>query len=594
MGKVLTLGSLFDGIGGWCLAAERFGVRPLWSSEIETFPLAVTKRRFPDVQQLGDITKLDGATLPPVDIICAGSPCQDLSVAGKQEGLKGARSGLFLRAIEIVRRMRMSTGGDIQGSLSGKTSPVRSLLTKAWTLRPCWKRSQKPKFQYLKIKSGQTPEWLNVLSVKLHGGSWMLNFSESPNVAVESFLRQILEPAEDVPDKFFLSDKACKGILRRAKRRKKELPFQLRRALIIQARECGWKKRERLRMMDKVRRERKAVDEGANSDGHVLRLNDQGGGVMSTDVEKCGTLRAEMHGNVPIVMGFSTGASAADNAPVLEEKVPCMRTTTRLGVVMYDNHPQDSRVTECKDVAPTVSAKYGTGGNNVPLVMACGFKAGQSKAGGLGYEEEKAPTLSAAMSGLEPTVVTYCISSNTIDRQAKNGGNGLGVHKEIAYTLDTARPHVVCIGNGQVDQLKMSHKVGALNCMHDQQCVFIPEIAHTLRGRQQLAFRDDTDNIVCQAVDCRNLRETDTVGTLQCKENGGWSLNYQNPVRYGQTVRRLTPLECERLQGLPDGWTLINDRSCSDSARYKALGNGMAQPCPDFVIKRLVEETEKE
>ena len=111
MGKVLTLGSLFDGIGGWCLAAERFGVRPLWSSEIETFPLAVTKRRFPDVQQLGDITKLDGATLPPVDIICAGSPCQDLSVAGKQEGLKGARSGLFLRAIEIVRRMRMSTGG---------------------------------------------------------------------------------------------------------------------------------------------------------------------------------------------------------------------------------------------------------------------------------------------------------------------------------------------------------------------------------------------------------------------------------------------------------------------------------------------------
>ena len=520
-------------------------------------------------------------------------------------------------------------GGDIQGSLSGKTSPVRSLLTKAWTLRPCWKRSQKPKFQYLEIRSGQTPEWLNVLSVKLHGGSWMLNFSESPNVAVESFLRQILEPAEDVPDKFFLSDKACKGILRRAKRRKKELPFQLRRALIIQARECGWKKRERLRMMDrvdKVRRKRKAVDECANSDGHVLCLNDQGGGVMSTDVEKCGTLRAEMHGNVPIVMGFSTGASAADNAPVLEEKVPCMRTTTRLGVVMYDNHPQDSRVTECKDVAPTVSAKYGTGGNNVPLVMACGFKTGQSKAGGLEYEEEKAPTLSAAMSGLEPTGVTYygidtyngqiagdkactmragsdvdkgpavayCISSNTIDRQAKNGGNGLGVHKEIAYTLDTARPHAVCIGNGQVDQLKMSHKVGALNCMHDQQCVFIPEIAHTLRGRQQLAFRDDADNIVCQAVDCRNLRETDTVGTLQCKENGGWSLNYQNPVRYGQTVRRLTPLECERLQGMPDGWTLIDDRSCSDSARYKALGNGMAQPVPDFILQRLVEALENE
>lgn len=108
---MLTLGSLFDGIGGWLLAAVHNGVKPIWSSEIEKFPMAVTKHHFPDVIQLGDITKLDGATLPPVDIICAGSPCQDLSVAGKREGLKGERSGLFINAINIVRRMRMSTGG---------------------------------------------------------------------------------------------------------------------------------------------------------------------------------------------------------------------------------------------------------------------------------------------------------------------------------------------------------------------------------------------------------------------------------------------------------------------------------------------------
>ena len=109
--KRLTLGSLFDGIGGWLLASVHNGVKPIWSSEIEKFPMAVTKHHFPDVIQLGDITKLDGATLPPVDIICAGSPCQDLSVAGKREGLKGERSGLFINAINIVRRMRMSTGG---------------------------------------------------------------------------------------------------------------------------------------------------------------------------------------------------------------------------------------------------------------------------------------------------------------------------------------------------------------------------------------------------------------------------------------------------------------------------------------------------
>lgn len=109
---MLTLGSLFDGIGGWQLAAIHAGVKPIWASEIEKFPIAVTKHHFPDTIQLGDITKIRGDEIPPVDIICAGSPCQDLSVAGKQEGLKGERSGLFRNAIDIVRRMRMSTGGE--------------------------------------------------------------------------------------------------------------------------------------------------------------------------------------------------------------------------------------------------------------------------------------------------------------------------------------------------------------------------------------------------------------------------------------------------------------------------------------------------
>lgn len=84
----MTLGSLFDGIGGWQLAAIRAGILPIWSSEIEAFPLAVTKAHFPDTIQLGDITKIDSDTLSPVDIICAGSPCQDLSIAGTRNGFQ--------------------------------------------------------------------------------------------------------------------------------------------------------------------------------------------------------------------------------------------------------------------------------------------------------------------------------------------------------------------------------------------------------------------------------------------------------------------------------------------------------------------------
>lgn len=100
------MGSLFDGIGGFPLAAIHNGVVPLWASEIEAFPIRVTQERLPGMLHFGDITKLRGDELPPVDIICGGSPCQDLSVAGTRAGLAGARSGLFMEQIRIVREMR--------------------------------------------------------------------------------------------------------------------------------------------------------------------------------------------------------------------------------------------------------------------------------------------------------------------------------------------------------------------------------------------------------------------------------------------------------------------------------------------------------
>ena len=102
----MTMGSLFDGIGGFPLAAARFGINTVWASEIEAFPIEVTLRRFPSMAHKGDITKLSGKLLFPVDIICGGSPCQDLSVAGARAGLSGARSGLFLEQIRIIKEMR--------------------------------------------------------------------------------------------------------------------------------------------------------------------------------------------------------------------------------------------------------------------------------------------------------------------------------------------------------------------------------------------------------------------------------------------------------------------------------------------------------
>ena len=110
--KQLTLGSLFDGIGGFPLAGKYAGIRPVWASEIEPFPIRVTEKRLPEMKRYGDIHGLHGAKLEPVDMITFGSPCQDVSIAGRREGLSGGRSGLFFEAIRIIREMREATNGE--------------------------------------------------------------------------------------------------------------------------------------------------------------------------------------------------------------------------------------------------------------------------------------------------------------------------------------------------------------------------------------------------------------------------------------------------------------------------------------------------
>lgn len=108
---MLKLGSLFDGSGGFPLAALNVGIWPVWASEIEPFPIRVTTKRLPHVRHYGDVSCLHGDSIEPVDVITFGSPCQDLSVAGKRDGLDGSRSSLFFQAVRIIREMREATDG---------------------------------------------------------------------------------------------------------------------------------------------------------------------------------------------------------------------------------------------------------------------------------------------------------------------------------------------------------------------------------------------------------------------------------------------------------------------------------------------------
>lgn len=386
------------------------------------------------------------------------------------------------------------------------------------------------------------------------GGVWMLNTGVSPREEKESSLSQILQA--DPHRRYYLSPKACLGILRRAYERGKELPPKLKRALQIQAgvisqsdqangnmqtpiafaanqrdevrdlhdvagalgSQPGMKqqtfiaagfsagqgsKAGGIGYQEEIAPTLKGAESGTNMVPSVLCLNDQGGKVMECSENVTGTLRAQEHGHQPLV---------------------------------YENHGIDSRYTGPHEVCPTMSARYGTGGNNVPLV-------------------EQEPV--------------FCITGNAIDRQPQNGGNGIGYQEDIAYTL-TATDHHAVFSRQRVDIFKGN------------------DVVSTQSARQH---KDATD-LVYQAevfgqTQFGNYSPGCTTLRAQGGDNGGGSENLlaQENMPSAYLIRRLTPLECERLQGFPDGWTDIE--GASDSSRYKALGNSVAIPCVEFIMHGL-------
>lgn len=187
----------------------------------------------------GDIKTLSGSTLPPVDVIIGGSPCQDLSVAGKRAGLAGERSNLFLEQIRIVKEMQDATSGvypkymvweNVPGALSSNRGEISSKSSKKSS-------ASKKNALFLDLRSGGQAGASWETDTAWHGEYWMPSFGECPSAAVESHLWQILQ--DNPPQKYFLSAEACRGILRRLKKRGKPAPELLIRALERQSGECG-------------------------------------------------------------------------------------------------------------------------------------------------------------------------------------------------------------------------------------------------------------------------------------------------------------------------------------------------------------------
>ena len=555
----ITIGSLFDGSGGFPLAGCMCGMEPLWASEVEPYPIAVTKARFPKMKHLGDVQKINGAEIDPVDVITFGSPCQDMSVAGKRAGLMHegngdvctTRSGLFIEAIRIIREMRQATNGKYPAFAVWENVPGA----------------------FSSNGGADFKTVLEELASAAQGERVSVPFPEK---------RRWLNAGEIVGDGFSIAWR------------------------VLDAQYWGVpQRRKRIYLV---------ADFAGGRAGKILFERESG----------CGNPEP----------GEEARQGAADHVAGGAGRSDCIECFTNRG------YP-------CGDVAETCRA-----GSHGAIPMVAGFMGGQGeKAGGLGYAEEIAPTIKSVMSGgnTVPDVV-YALQGNGIDRALTAGCNGAGWRQDASYTLNTIDRHAV-VYNCRENEAE-----------HDSSpCV------------------DRGQNVV--AIDCRNLNANIEIsGTLQAKTNGGQSLNFQNPVVYssgafgslsegvvyphvtgalcanshpgsytGQDafndmlpvvlmnkpsrkyiVRRLTPLECCRLQGFPDGWGDIplletmtdadakfwgevrrtyaramgkaykpfKDQSAlvkwynklhTDSAEYKMWGNGIALPCAVFVMHGIAE-----
>lgn len=554
-----TMGSLFDGSGGFPLAGVMSGVVPVWASEIEPYPIAVTRSRFPQMIHLGNVTEINGRKVKPVDIITFGSPCQDMSIAGKRAGMKHesrgdegtTRSGLFYEAVRIIREMREETHG-------------RYPTFAVWENVPgAFSSNGGEDFRCVLEELAKICETGGYSVLRPSGGKW--------------------KPAgEIVGDGFSIAwrmlDAQYWGVPQRRSRIYLVADFRGRRAgkILFERESLRWRS-----AASGTERENVAED----AEGSAGRS----GGARCLNPWDCQSKRIyQPDGAYPTLPAMGDGAR--NNQAVVY-------ALQGNGIDRADSAGCNGRGWR-EDVCYTL--------NTIDRPAIC-FKAGQgARARSLGESETVSPTL-----GSEP-------GSNSIPAVCYDArGNGDGIHSPT-LTGDhenriTDYTTICVMAHGQSNAEIAENLSPTLTCNHEQP-------------------------IAAYGVDCRNgVLDKEKTHTLQAKASGGQSLNCTPGVLIGgkpprkYIIRRLTPLECNRLQGFPDGWGALEHkesmseeeaafwenarktraevagkpyRPCAsraallkwynklhtDSAEYRMWGNGIALPNAYFVISGCAEE----
>lgn len=595
---MLKLGSLFSGSGGFELGACLAGIEPRWASEIEPFPLMVTSKRFPNMKHLGNIQNINGGEIEPVDIITGGSPCQDLSVAGKRAGLiEGERSNLFFEYMRIVREMREATDGryprfivweNVFGAFSSnRGEDFKAVLDSIIKIKnpeaPEVPMPKDGKWPYADIIMGDG--W-SIAYRTLDAQYWGVPQRRRRIYLVADFGGQcagkILFESEGLPG--YSSTGSCKGE-RTSSGAEVGIGASgigidgyngsMAETAATLGVNCG-------------------ISTGRNG---VMCLNDQGGQRMDASDEQTNTLRAQ-----------------ANHPPLV-----------------FENRMSDARYSGPKKTAQTIEAKWGTGGNNQGLVVEppCTLKIRSGcEGGGKGalIQKNKSATLGCnndqtlfvqktekmyTLNMVDKHAVAYGLDRASFN-QGKNARFDFAVEKNLEPPLLSSGPGAVAVGSFY-PQMKA-----------ESQCYREDGTCNTLVNGTNPGHQ----NAVTYAMTAGSFTqvEKEKSPTLEARD-------YKDPNVVNDCpgneyiVRRLTPKECARLQGFPDWWcsglgienptqdeiekwrgifleyNRMMGKSAkpksdaqikkwlktphSDSAEYKLWGNGVALPCVRLVMNGI-------
>ncbi|ODM27564.1 cytosine methyltransferase [Clostridium sp. Bc-iso-3] len=558
----LTLGSLFDGSGGFPMGGLLAGVTPVWASEIEPFPIRVTTKRLPFMKHYGDISQMDGRKIEPVDIITFGSPCTDMSIAGRRAGLNGKQSSLFYQAIRIIQEMREATHGrypryivweNVPGAFSSnKGEDFKAVLEAVIGIKEPGAQVPMPEknlWPYADLYLGE--QW-SVAYRTLDAQYWGVPQRRRRIYLVADFAGwgagQVLFESEG------LSGYSAEGFR-------------------------AW--------------QRAAGNSAVGAGAAGICLNDQGGSCMDVTENVAATLRAENHGHPPCVMdaaGFCTEHSADSRGIGFEqERAPTLRAGVVPAAIALESHPIDSRIKIADDgTIQTLTSRMGTGGMNVPLVLK--IRSG-CEGGGKGplIQEDRSATLSCNNDQTLFEPIPFGICSDQSKAMLSDNPHA-GIYKaQTSRTLDTGGGNPGCNQGGIAVVAREKSYAMTMNSYVQVE----EEKTPALLSRD---YKDPT--AVNSGYTVRRLTPT------ECARLQGfpdwWCSGLDTPEPTGEDIAFWTEVwETHRRICNPSvkpktkrqiiKW-LRNPHS--DAAEYKMWGNGVALPCVWFVLSGIVFSTQ--